>query len=151
LSGRNGPGTAARSRPAPEVVRVLEEDIIFGRLRPRERLIEEALMERLGARHVIRQALAELERLGIVARERNKGSAVRGFAPAEVEAIYDARALLQRHAAERIPLPAPPDLMAELTALHDKHAAAVEAGDLRAVYRLSNLFHDRPFAACGNP
>lgn len=135
-----------------EVVRVLEEDIIFGRLRPRERLIEDVLMQRLGAkRHVIRQALVELEQLGIVVRERNKGSAVRDFAPAEVEAIYDVRALLQGHAAERIPLPAPPDLVAELTALHNEHATAVEVGDLRAVYRLNNLFHDRLFAACGNP
>ena len=32
-----------------------------------------------------------------------------------------------------------------------RHSQAVEAGDLRAVYRLNNEFHDALFAACGNP
>lgn len=133
-------------------VAALEEDIIFGRLKPRERLVEDVLMQRLDAkRHVVRRALAELERLGIVVKERNKGCAVRDFAPEEVEHIYEVRELLQRHAAQRMPLPAPPELVAELRAIHESHAAAAEAGDLRAVYRLNNAFHDTFFRACGNP
>lgn len=145
------PAEGARSARTEDVVRTLEEDIIFGRLRPRERLVEETLMERMGTkRHVVRQALMELERLGIVVRERNKGSAVRDFAPQEVEAIYEMRALLQRHAAERIPLPADPELVALLRSIHGRHARAVDAGDLRAVYRLNNQFHDTLFGACGN-
>ena len=72
-----------RRRAGPdlaEIVRTLEADIIFGRLKPRERLVEDTLMERLGVtRHLVRQALAELERLGIVVRARNKGCAVRYF------------------------------------------------------------------------
>jgi DNA-binding GntR family transcriptional regulator len=146
LQGRDRPG------PVDEVVRALEEDIIFGRLKPRERLVEETLMERTGAkRHVVRQALMELERLGIVVRERNKGSAVKDFVPDDVEAIYEMRELLQRHAAERIPLPANTGLITELRRIHEDHARAVEAGDLRAVYRLNNRFHDTLFGACGNP
>lgn len=150
----------ATPRPDPEpaggaldaAVAALEEDIIFGRLKPRERLVEDVLMQRLDAkRHVVRQALAALERLGIVVKERNKGCAVRDFATDEVENIYEIRELLQRHAAARLPLPAPPALVAELTAIHEAHAAAAEAGDLRAVYRLNNAFHDTFFRACGNP
>ena len=147
--------TSSRSGGLPgveEVVRILEEDIIFGRLKPRERLVEDVLMARLAVkRHVVRQALAELERLGVVVRERNKGSAVRDFAPQDVEAIYDVRAVLQRHAASLIPFPVAPDVVAELEAIHARHSQAVEAGDLRAVYRLNNEFHDALFAACGNP
>ena len=147
-SGRRTPGRDS----VADVVRTLEEDIIFGRLRPRERLIEDTLMARLGAkRHVVRQALAELERLGIVVRERNKGSAVRDFAPQDVEAIYDVRAVLQRHAARQIPLPGGDELLHDLRAIHARHSEAVEDGDLRAVYRLNNDFHDTLFAACGNP
>ena len=45
----------------------LEEDIVFGRLHPRQRLTEDELMERFGlARHAVRQILAELEALGAV-------------------------------------------------------------------------------------
>lgn len=134
------------------VIAALEDDIIFGRLRPRERLVEDSLMERYGAkRHVVRQALDRLTRMGIVVRERNKGCAVRDYAPEEVEDIYEIRALLQGHAAQRIPLPAPDQLVRQLTDIHEQHCAAVSAGDLRAVRDLNNLFHDTLFGACGNP
>ena len=40
------------------IIKSLEHDIIFGRLHPRERLIEDELMERFSAkRHTIRTAL----------------------------------------------------------------------------------------------
>ena len=49
------------------VVERIEEDIVLGRLHPRERLIEDDLMERLGVkRHVIREALLDLERIGVI-------------------------------------------------------------------------------------
>ena len=42
----------------------LEEDIVFGRLHPRERLIEEDISSRFQAkRHVVRQALIDSTRL----------------------------------------------------------------------------------------
>lgn len=147
-----GPGVETATSAVEMVIRHLEEDIIFGRLKPRERLVEDVLMERLSVkRHVVRAALAELERLGIVVRERHKGSAVKDFEPAEVEALFEMRALLHRLAAEMIPLPAPPDLIDRLTRIHEEHSRAVEGGDLRAVYRLNNQLHDTLFEACGNP
>lgn len=151
------PSAAARARRRArpglaEVVQTLEADIIFGRLKPRERLVEDMLMERLGVtRHLVRQALFELERLGIVVRERNKGCAVRYFPPAEVEHIYELREVLQAHAARRIPLPAPDALIGALEAIHGEHVRAVEQGALGAVYRLNNAFHNTLFGACGNP
>ena len=68
-----------------EVVKALEEDIIFGRLPPGTRLVEDNLLARFAVtRHFIRQALAQLERTGIVVRERNKGATVRSLTPVEV-------------------------------------------------------------------
>jgi len=134
-----------------DVLQVLEEDIIFGRLAPRERLVEDHLMQRFGAkRHVVRQAIAGLERMQIVSREPNKGARVRDFTLRDLNEIFEMRALLQRYAAERIPLPAPAALVAELDGLHREHLAAMQAGNLRAVHRLNNTFHDTLFAACGN-
>lgn len=142
----------AETSQRERVVRLLEEDIIFGRLKPKERLVEDALMERLQVtRHVVRQALFELERLGIVVRERNKGCAVRYFPPTEVEHIYELREVLQAHAAGRIPLPASEALVRTLADIHANHSRAVEKGDLGAVYRLNNAFHSTLFGACGNP
>ncbi|WP_040593837.1 GntR family transcriptional regulator, partial [Mesorhizobium metallidurans] len=97
-----------------EIVRSLEEDIIFGRLEPGARLVEDVLLSRFPvSRHTIRQALYQLEKLGVVTRERNKGAMVRRLSPDEVRQIYEVRELLQRQAALMIPLPASDALIAE--------------------------------------
>lgn len=129
----------------------LELDIIFGRLKPRERLVEDDLMSRFGTkRHVVRSALQHLEKLGIVVRLKNRGAMVRDFEPAEVEQLYDLRATLQQRAAEILPLPASHDLIGSLEDLHRRHSAAVEAGDVPTAFELNNAFHETLFNACGN-
>jgi DNA-binding GntR family transcriptional regulator len=134
-----------------EIVRALEFDILYGRLKPRERLVEDAVMGRFGAkRHVVRQAFAELERMGIVVRTPHRGASVRDFPTKEVDEIYQMRELLQRSAAELIPLPADPALLAELEAVQARHDRAVDAADLREVDEINDRFHRVLFAACGN-
>lgn len=134
------------------VVEQLEEDIVFGRLRPRERLVEEELVERFGVkRHIIRQGLVELERVGVVVRLRGKGARVCEFTPEEVEQLYAVRELLEARAAGLIPLPADKELVKELTAIHRAHGKAVDVGDLKTIYRANIRFHQVLYAACGNP
>ena len=134
-----------------DVVRALEFDILFGRLRPRERLVEDALMRRFGAkRHIVRQALAELGRMGIVTRAPHRGGAVRDFSAEEVEEICELRELLQRRAAQRIPLPASAQLIATLERLQRRHDRAVASRDPRAIDKVNEEFHDTLFGACGN-
>ena len=59
----------SREEEQAEVIRRLEEDIIFGRFAPGSRLVEDTLMSRYGAsRHFVRQGLFQLERQGIVLR-----------------------------------------------------------------------------------
>lgn len=134
------------------VIKTLEHDIIFGRLHPRERLIEDELMQRFSAkRHTIRTALNQLEQMGIIIRRKNRGASVREFANIEVEHIYEMRELLQRFAAEKITLPVKDALITELEAIHQAHSAAVKESNLPRVYELNNQFHDTLFSACGNP
>lgn len=134
------------------VVRSLEEDIALARLLPRERLLEDELALRFGqGRHVIREALSELETMGMVFRQRNRGASVRDLGPEEVENIYAVRELLERRAAELVPMPAQADLVRRLSALHETHRRAAKAGDLGAVYRANIAFHEAFFGACGNP
>ena len=133
------------------IVDRLETDIVFGRLHPRERLIEDDLMARFGAkRHLIRQALADLERMGLVRRARNRGAAVADFTPTEVEQIYGVRRLLETAAARQIPLPLRAPMLAELQAIQRRHDRAVKSGDALAAFRANNEFHRALFAGCGN-
>ncbi len=141
-------GTAGLRR----IVEALEEDILFGRLYPRERLVEEQLGVRFGVnRHHVREALAELERMGMVERRRNRGAVVREFTPDDALHLYAVREALEQLAARTIALPAALEVLAELKRVQTAHAAAVEAGDPRTTFRRNVEFHQVLFGASGNP
>lgn len=138
--------------PQDRIVQRIEEDIVFGRLHPRERLVEEALAERFGVkRHIVREALADLERRGLIERFRNRGAMVKAYTPEEVEQLYAVRALMETSCAEMLPLPMDPARLTELEALQDEHDAAVAAQDLPRIFRLNVQFHRVLYAGCGNP
>ncbi|MBN9440470.1 GntR family transcriptional regulator [Bosea sp. (in: a-proteobacteria)] len=147
--------TALKAQTAERVRGVaatLEEEIVLGWLMPRERLIEEELAERLDVkRHVVREALAELERVGLVERVPNRGAFVKLLDPVEVRQIYLVREALETLAAEQIPLSAPDGLLSQLEKIQGVHSAAVASGDARAAFRANMIFHEALFAACGNP
>jgi len=135
-----------------EVVAALEEQIVLGWLMPRERLLEDRLTIQFSCKkHVVREALSELERMGLVDRVPNKGATVRMLGPEEVRQIYSVREALETLAAEQIPLPASPGFIAELTRIQTRHAEAIDANDPRAAFRANMAFHEMLFAACGNP
>ena len=113
-----------REEEQAEVIRALEEDIIFGRFAPGSRLVEDTLMNRYGAsRHFVRQALFHLERQGIVLREKNIGATVRFYSAEEVRQIYEVREMLTRQAALMIALPAPTALIEQLVELQRQYCA----------------------------
>ncbi len=136
---------------ADAITSILEEEIALGHLAPRERLVEEDLAARFQVkRHIIRQALANLDALGIVVRQPNRGAAVKDFSLTEVEQLYVVRTLVESCAAELMPLPATPALLQELRTIHRRHCDAVDRGDLRRAFRENLKFHETIFAACGN-
>nr|WP_300315564.1 GntR family transcriptional regulator [Halomonas sp.] len=134
-----------------DIVAAVEEDIVLGRLHPRERLVEEAMMERFeGKRHIIRQALFQLESIGLLERIKNRGAFVKSYPPEEVEQLYAMRELLELAAVDALPLPAPAEWLENLERVHQQYSAAVDAHDLRQVFHLNIAFHRTLFRACGN-
>src|SRR5258708_28812329 len=95
------PETSAltREEEQAEVIRRLEEDIIFGRFAPGSRLVEDTLMNRYGAsRHFVRQALFQLERQGIVLREKNIAATLRFSSSEAARQNYQPREMPTRPA-----------------------------------------------------
>jgi DNA-binding GntR family transcriptional regulator len=126
-------------------------DIIFGRLKPRERLIEDELIERFSiSRHVVRAAFVELEQLGIVVRRPNRGTVVRDYTSREIEELYEMRAHLMKEACKRMPMPPRPELMREIEAIYDSYCNASDRGDLPAACSLNSAFHRKIWTACDN-
>jgi DNA-binding GntR family transcriptional regulator len=151
LVSTNSVKPRAEAGAAAAMAHRIEEEIIIGALKPRERLVEDALMRRFGeTRYVVRAALARLEGLGLLTKARHRGAVVRDFTPREVAEIYAMRELLQGEAARTIPLPADPALLAVLRDIQARHARAHEQNDFRTFYRLNNEFHSTLFGACGN-
>lgn len=133
------------------VVRLLEEDIVLGRLHPRERLIEDDLIQRFGLkRHSAREALTELARLGLVERKKNVGSEVRAFSTGEVLDLYRLRELLETEAARLLPCPLPEVKLEILVDIQRRHDTAVAALNLRDVFRTNQQFHEALFGFCEN-
>jgi DNA-binding GntR family transcriptional regulator len=149
---RTEPAASSREEEQAEVIRRLEEDIIFGRFAPGSRLVEDTLMARYQAsRHFVRQALFQLERQGIVLREKNIGATVRFYSSDEVRQIYEVREMLTRQAALMIALPSPASLINQLEVLQKEYCMQADKRDLRGIHEANDAFHVALFAACGNP
>lgn len=139
---------------APELqaaIAALEEDIVFGRVHPRQRLTEDALMARFTlTRHAARELIATLDRLGLVERRRNVGAVVRSFSACQVSELYALRTLLECEAARRIPLPQDEAALKPLLQIQQRHDKAVKSGDAPAVFRANLAFHEALFALAGD-
>jgi DNA-binding GntR family transcriptional regulator len=109
-----------------DIVRDLQEDIVFGVFHPKERLTEEDLMARFGLkRHAVRDVLSQLDSAGFVVRVPNRGAYVRELTPEEVIEIYEVREILEVAAALRTPLPAPKEIIEGLKNLQNQHSEAI--------------------------
>jgi DNA-binding GntR family transcriptional regulator len=137
------------------VVDGLLKEILQGRLRPGQRLIVQALAERLGVGAMpIREALMVLTGIGVVEMRPNRGAVVRALGPAEVRGIYLVRRALEceavRAACGRI---APEDLQAlhEDLSRHLATGAGDRSASVQEARAVDNRLHDLIAASCGNP
>lgn len=131
--------------------RALELDMVLGRLRPRERLVEDDLMDRYSAkRHHVRAALGTLKEIGLVERRPNRGAHVREYGASEVRELYALRETLHALAVQGMILPLPDAGLVVLSGIADRHEAAIADGRLGDVIALNDAFHDALFGHCGN-
>ncbi|MGH8420017.1 MAG: GntR family transcriptional regulator [Pseudomonas sp.] len=132
-------------------VETLEEDIAFGYMHPRERLVEDELRARFGLkRHVVRQVLAELEKMGLVERKKNIGALVKSYSVKDVVDLYAVRDILETSCARSIALPVSPEKLDELDAIQQRHDDAVRDSNLHVAFRMNIAFHKALFALSDN-
>ncbi|GAA4714963.1 GntR family transcriptional regulator [Pseudonocardia yuanmonensis] len=98
LVGRNA--VPLSQRTSEGVARVLREEIFSGNLQPGEPLPERALAESLGvSRTPVREALFTLQSEGLVELTPNRGATVRTITSQDIVQIYSLRAVLEAYAA----------------------------------------------------
>ncbi|WNM34432.1 GntR family transcriptional regulator [Streptomyces sp. Li-HN-5-11] len=133
------------------VLAALREDIIAGRLRPGDRLVERELAERFGVSRVpVREAIRALVAEGFVHFETPRRTLVRRLTPADVKELFELREALEVYAAGLAASRATDEALAELRELLRSAARATEAGDAEAITDINTRFHDRILATAGN-
>jgi DNA-binding GntR family transcriptional regulator len=85
------------------ITKEIEEAILSGQLKPRERLVEMDLISQFGvSRTVIREALKRLEAKGLIRTTPYRGAVVADLTTEEIEEIYFIRAELEKIAARLV-------------------------------------------------
>src|SRR4051812_8174032 len=124
--------------------------ILEGRFGPGDRLIEMNIAKEDGtSQGPVREALRELEMLGFVRSEPNRGTYVRDPWQRGVLELYDVRAALEEFAA-RMATPRLCDDVSALQAEVDLMADAAVRNDVHAAVEHSERFHRLILEASGN-
>jgi DNA-binding GntR family transcriptional regulator len=121
----------------------LRQDILLGRYRPNQRLVEVELCEQLDlSRTPIRQALLRLQYDGLV-ESRRRGWIVHEHTEEEVREIYEVRSALEGYAARLASHNATREELAELEALYPDPIPELVAGPRSRLVELNRIFHRR--------
>ena len=140
---------------AERALATLRDLIMGGELAPGARLGEVEIADRLGvSRTPVREALRRLAAEGLVEIAPNRGARVVTWTVAELEGVFDLRAVLEPQlTAHAVPNAAPADVD-ELDALARRMHEVGTPGpgqDLDALVPLNRAFHDRLVALAAHP
>ncbi len=126
-----------------QVLEALRRAIVSGRLAPRQRLTERALIEMMGvSRTVIREALRQIEAEGLIEIIPNKGPVVRELSPAEAKDLYRIRAVLEGLAARLFAENATDSMVDKLDAVLEAVILAYQGEDGEQALDAKTRFYD---------
>jgi len=140
-------GTSLRS----QVLRAVEDLVVYGTLSPGEHLVESALAERLGvSRQPVREALQTLSAAGFIELRAGRGAFVSRPTPREVQETFHVRALLEADTAAVAAKKISDQTLDDLAQIVERGRSLASGGDSRALLELNASFHNVITAAGGN-
>ncbi|TQV82303.1 GntR family transcriptional regulator [Denitrobaculum tricleocarpae] len=147
-AGRTALLTGRHGEQATEVLEVLREDIVSGRLQAGSVLRQQLLAERFGvSRMPIREALYRLEAEGFISFTPNKGAMVAPVSAADLQEIYEMRV-----AAETLALRlALPELTNAQIGRAEDLQEKMESAPVADFGRLNAAFHTTLYQPCARP
>lgn len=133
------------------VVESMRRAIVVGELAAGAHLKEPALAETFGvSRLPVREAIAQLEREGLVRIEPRRGAYVVGVTDQDIHDIYECRLLLETYAIERTARRIDEEGVATLNALVARMEVAMAAGQIQTVATSDIAFHRLIISLSGN-
>jgi len=139
-----------KRKPLREVVYdSLKKSILHGKLKAKQRLIEETLANQIGiSRTPVREAFHKLERDDLVSRLPKGGFAVREFTNEDVEEIFGIRIALESYAAYLAAIHMTTDKISALEEKADESEKALKKGEGEKAVQLYTEFHDLLYKSC---
>lgn len=129
----------------------LEEDILTGRLKPRERLVETQLARKMGvSRTPVREAIHRLELKGFVKTIPNIGAIVNDFSTKDLMDIYEIRYNLEELAARLALSNISDEIITRLYEIVKEFEKNVPEKNIRRLIELDDEFHSCLFNASNN-
>lgn len=127
----------------------LKKSILHGKLKAKQRLIEETLANQIGiSRTPVREAFHKLERDELVSRLPKGGFAVREFTKGDVEEIFGIRIALESYAAYLAATHITPEKLSALEEKVDESEKAFKRGEDEKAVQLYTEFHDLLYKSC---
>ena len=146
---------SANQNQSERAYQTIREDIVSGRHRPGERLVEADIAARAGvSRTPVRQALQWLERDGVVRIEKRRGATVRALSAEQISDLYELRAQLEAFACQLAASRASEEDLSQLQAMADAFDVSVHedpADDFAAVRATNAALHRKIAGAADNP
>ncbi|HEY4017815.1 MAG TPA: GntR family transcriptional regulator [Pseudonocardiaceae bacterium] len=144
-------GLVSRSLLRDDAYRAIRDAIVDGTLAPGERLNDPELSTWLGvSRTPIREALARLERAGLVQTKPGRHTMV---SPVDVRAVHEAQSVVaamhELAVREAVPDLGPADIEA-MRAANDRFAEALHRIDVDAALAADDAFHAVAVDVCAN-
>lgn len=128
----------------------LRDAIVGLQFKPGERLVERALVERLGvSRTVVREALRHLETEGLVETIPHQGPIVAHLSVSAAAQIYELRSILEAAAARACALMAAEEDFARLSAALDSIRSGYADHDIKRILDATTLFYEIMFLSGG--
>ena len=127
---------------AKQVVRAIRHQIFSGALKPDERVVEAEIAAAMGiSRGPVREALAELEKEGLLITYPRRGTYVKSFSLKDIEEIYTLRAIVEGYAVTRALDRLAEEDLAWLREILDEISEMAEKKDVIEVAQLNMQFH----------
>ena len=144
----------AKRKPAKETLRAnikdyIQKQIASGVYRPGDRIVETQLAREMNVSQApVREAVLEMVSQGLLEERPYSGHFVRDMGPAEVEDIYNIRAVVEEYAARRAATLAAEERLAEMEQVLRKMD---QNRELDTFIRLDIEFHTLVMDAAGSP
>ena len=136
---------------ADVAVERLREDIVTGKLRPNQRLVETDIARQLMmSRTPVREALKLLEMQGYLSRLPGGGLIVTDHSPSQIRNLYEVREALETMALKLACQRATEEQIDRAAELHNSMIEVTHHRDTNRFIELNSSFHNELLSACGN-